>query len=54
MKIYKCEMCMGRLFSFNGQYFHGKLLCVDCREKYKIQLENGKYDFTIAGMPLPR
>lgn len=47
---YKCEECGCPLGSSNGQYYHGLLLCNDCRAKIEIALENGKYDFTLTGM----
>lgn len=50
---YVCENCSQPLNNGDGQYFHGILLCNECRAKAQIAFENGKYDFTLAGMPTP-
>ena len=49
--FYSCEECGRSLDSGNGQFFHGILLCNDCRAKAQIAMDNGKYDFTPSGMP---
>lgn len=50
---YKCENCGGPLGTHNGEYWHGLLLCNDCRAVANVMDRNGKYDYTAAGMPLP-
>lgn len=48
---YSCENCGSALGVSNGQYYHGMLLCDTCRAKAQHILENGRYDFTLAGIP---
>lgn len=49
--FYLCERCKSPLDTHNGSFYKGVLLCDRCRFIAQVEEENGKFDFTGAGMP---
>lgn len=50
---YVCDKCHTPLTRENGSFYNGERLCDRCRSIAQIEEENGRYDFTGAGMPFP-
>ena len=48
---YVCERCNSPLDMQNGSFYKGALLCDRCRSIAQVEESNGKYDFTLTGMP---
>lgn len=49
--FYVCDRCHSSLTRENGSFYKGERLCDRCRSIAQIEEENGRYDFTVAGMP---